>query len=767
MPRRNSRSIALALARDLAAQAQAIQKTLEGLGPDAATTAQLLVFREFLRHAQPGLNLIGPFNNEDLAALERPSRSVGVRQILAEVNALLSSAPTAGVLAYLRDSEQAVLPAGNFFEMFHQAFDEGEKRRRGVYYTPRPVVSYITRSILQLAVETNRPLHFLDPACGCGTFLVELARQISRDATTTFRHAALSGWEVLPVSHHISKLLLPAEFDSLPGAPSVQLHLANPLLAGESLAPLILGTDNVPLFPVILGNPPYANFGRQNRGEWILTLLEDYKRGLKERKLNLNDDFIKFLRWGQYWIDRAGSGMLALITSNTYLRGLTHRRLRESLLESFDQLYLLDLHGSGNKREQTPEGAFDENVFPIKTGVAIGIFVKHPRHTQANKQVFLADLWGTRRKKFDLLERGSLATTDWERLSPSPPQFLFGEPPASSHQPLSSRPAAGAITFAGEYQDYWSLTDIFCHFISGVQTKNDTLFVGFTRAEVAAKVRDWLVQQSREGDFKPDLIQPYLVAPFDRRWIYYDPQLLGRARYSVMRQMLRPNIGLVFMRQSTNAGDYNHFLAVDCLVSDRVFYSAHGTPYLAPLWLWDDNEQSDGEGSIQGGQRTSNVQPGFTLAVARICGTEPSPEQLLAYLYGIVFAPAYRREFAAELRVDFPRVPLPRDRDEFQRYLEFGQRLLELHLSAGIERTPASATADLPPSVSAARFCIGGYPVLERWQKQRRKVPLTPAERDYLAHLRMIVDQTERLHQEEETRWEGTSAQASASLQVR
>ena len=767
MPRRNSRSIAHALARDLAAQAQAIQKALEELAADAATAAQLLVFREFLRRAQPEIDLTRPFHDEDLAALDKPSRSVGVQQILSKVGVRLSSTPTADVLAHLRDSEQAVLPAGNFFEMFHQAFDEGEKRRRGVYYTPRPIVSYITRSILQLTAGLDRPLHFLDPACGCCTFLAELARQISRDATTTYHHAAFSGWEVLPASHHISKLLLPAELDSLPGAPSVQLHLANPLLAGESLAPLILGTDTVPTFPIILGNPPYANFGRQNREEWILALLEDYKRGLKERKLNLNDDFIKFLRWGQYWIDRAGSGILALVTSNTYLRGLTHRRLRESLLESFDQLYLLDLHGSGNKREQTPEGDLDENVFPIKTGVAIGIFVKHPRLAKANKDVFLADLWGTRQQKFDLLERGSLATTDWERLAPYPPQFLFGEPSISSPQVCSSRPAASKKTFAGEYQDYWSLTDIFRHFISGVQTKNDLVFVGFTRAEVAAKVRDWLVQQSRGGDFNSDLLQPYLVAPFDRRWIYYDPQLLGRARYSVMRQMLRPNIGLVFMRQSTNAGEYNHFLAVDCLVSDRVFFSAHGTPYLAPLWLWDDDKQSDRERSTQGGQQTSNVHPDFANAVARVCGTELSPEQILAYLYGIVFAPAYRREFGAELRVDFPRVPLPSNRNEFQHYLELGQRLLELHLSAGSEHTPANATNDLPSPVSAGRFCIGGYPVLERWLKQRRKTSLTSAERDYLAHLRMIADQTERLCEAEQTRCEVPPAQASASLQVR
>ncbi|MGH8025073.1 MAG: Eco57I restriction-modification methylase domain-containing protein [Limisphaerales bacterium] len=157
---------------------------------------------------------------------------------------------------------------------------------------------------------------------------------------------------------------------------------------------------------VVLGNPPYSNSGRQNRNEFILGLLEDYKRGLNERKLNLDDDFIKFLRWAQWRIEQTGQGVVGFITNNVYLDGLTHRRMRQSLLETFDEIYVLNLHGSAKKQEKAPDGTKDDNVFDITVGVAIALFVKLPPEQKSKSKKSMAtlhhaDLWGLRKSKYD------------------------------------------------------------------------------------------------------------------------------------------------------------------------------------------------------------------------------------------------------------------------------------------------------------------------------------------------------------------------------
>ena len=131
---------------------------------------------------------------------------------------------------------------------------------------------------------------------------------------------------------------------------------------------------------VVLGNPPYS-VSSSNKGEWIQRLIADYKRGLNEKKINLDDDYIKFIRLGQHYIDRNGEGILAYISNNSFLDGITHRQMRKSLMESFDEIYILDLHGNARKKETAPDGSKDENVFDIMQGVSINIFVKRNKHT--------------------------------------------------------------------------------------------------------------------------------------------------------------------------------------------------------------------------------------------------------------------------------------------------------------------------------------------------------------------------------------------------
>ena len=213
-----------------------------------------------------------------------------------------------------------------------------------------------------------------------------------------------------------------------------------------------------------------------------------------------------------------------------------------------------------------------------------------------------------------------------------------------------------------------------------MQTKNDRLYTDFSREELAARMEAHLA--GGDVPYSPECIVPYMLAPFDVRWIYYEPRLLGRARHSVMRHMLRPNLGLVFMRQSTTPGEYNHFLAVRSLVSDRVFHSAHGAPFLAPLYLYD------------GPNRSANLRPEAVRRFAEAWNLRFvhdgrgdmkktfGPDDVFNYIYAVVHGTDYRRRFDAELRIGFPRVPILADRDKSRRLCELGGELVRLHAGA-------------------------------------------------------------------------------------
>ena len=146
-------------------------------------------------------------------------------------------------------------------------------------------------------------------------------------------------------------------------------------------------------------------------------MLRDYKKDLNETKLNLDDDFIKFIRFAQWRIERTGEGIIGFITNNTYLDGLTHRRMRECLLTTFNEIYVLNLHGSSKKQEVAPDGSKDENVFDITVGVSIVFFVKLPRAKGC--RLFHANLWGGREAKYKAPSETDASVTPWSELKPA------------------------------------------------------------------------------------------------------------------------------------------------------------------------------------------------------------------------------------------------------------------------------------------------------------------------------------------------------------
>jgi predicted RNA methylase len=614
-------------------------------------------------------------------------------------------------------------PEPYFLEQLQAEAQGKERKLSGMYYTPWPIVECIVRRVEQLA--PTGPLRIVDPACGGGAFLMAAAELAARRPGSSLVGYDLSASSVAVATELLETLSLP-----------VVIRHINPLQAGEQLQDdLAPGSSTSPTL-IVLGNPPYANFGRRNRGLWIDTLVADYRSGVQEQKLNLTDDFIKFLRWGQYWIDQIGRGVMAMITSRTYLSGLTHRGMRRSLADSFRQIEIIDLHGDGE--------AGDANVFSIRRGVSIGVFAKGEQTADMPQHLKYEALRGSRPEKLRSLLQNARPGC---RLSVDRPDWLFA--PAPSHHAEA----------AEDYLSWPRLDQVFNEFISGVQTKNDALFVDFDRHSLQVRMKQYLAE--RGESFDPTLVRPYVVGPFDRRWIYYEPRLLGRSRWQVMRHMVQgePNVALVFMRQSTSPHAYDHALVVDTLASDRAFYSRRGAPFVAPLWL------------ISEVQRTSNLNEEWIDGIVKKVGIRPGYQSLFAYLYAVLHSPVYRRTYLSYLQRDFPRIPWPGSTEVFVKLAGIGEQLIACHLASNhdkcrppgcVGRRDLSIARGFPRlnedilainghcglrllDSTAATFHVGGHPVLQRWLQVRRGRTLSPSDMRYIAWLHDVAVTTRQL----------------------
>lgn len=724
-----------------------------------------------------------------LSALhEAARRNTTVAAAASALRELLQAVDPRSILDRTIRYSEAPHPLVYLFELLIAESDQATRRERGAYYTPSPIVRYIVRNVdLLLRRDLGIPdgllaarpaLSVVDPACGSGAFLLGALdhiraagagggqRSVNQVLQSWMSSHRLTGIDVMPATSGVAELLVEQELleasgvKPRPGAAAAwSVQCRNPL--ADVAFSRQLFADHV---PVIVGNPPYNNFSSHNRNSWITNQLNAYKEGMHERKLNLDDDFIKFIRWCQYWIDQAGRGVVGLVTNDTYLSGLTHRRMRASLAGSFDTVFILDLHGSGKKRELTPGGRPDKNVFPIQQGVAIGLFVKTGREVEKGRIVH-ADLWGTRQEKLETLAGNQIPDGSWARLEPGAPNYFFV--PRKSNN-------------ADTYRDWPRLDEVFQQYVSGVQTKRDKLFVGFTPEDVENQVGKFLIDAA-QGEFEPDAprwlrrksvgvafdpqcVRPYMVAPFDLRWVYYEPRLLGRARHRVMRHLDGANVALVFMRQTTSPPPYDYFLVTSELVSDRVFYSAHGAPFVAPLYLQGDQP------------KVANLQPRFLKQLAERLGapfTETNaalpdhfgPRHLLHWIYAAAHDSEYREQFYSLLSIDFPRIPWPRDLEHFMQLCDQGEKLATAHLNVLDSVTAAGDAFRDYPRVAVRRgyprwqadqawfsneFAwpepidaaiwnarIGGYPVLPRWLKQRQARELQPRDLD---HFRRMVD---------------------------
>ncbi|MFH1676293.1 MAG: DNA methyltransferase, partial [bacterium] len=360
----------------------------------------------------------------------------------------------------------------------------------------------------------------LDPAVGTGTFLHGVIDQIYWHLVEQGQRGA---WSV-----YVSKYLLPRIFGfELLMAPYTVAHMklgiqlkvlgydfkseerlgiyltntleeANEIAGGPLFARWLVEEANaavdvkldMPIL-VVLGNPPYSGHSA-NTGIWIKKLLrgrdtrfdeatENYfevdGKPLGERNPKwLNDDYVKFIRFAQWRIERTGYGILAFISNHGYLDNPTFRGMRQSLMTTFDDIYILDLHGNSKKKEKCPDGSKDENVFDIQQGVAIGIFVKRKDSSKKAASVKHADLWGLRDNKYIYLSESDINKTEFSSLAPSSPFYLF---------------VPQNIDLRSEYEKWWKVSDAAPVNSVGIVTARDKLTIHWSEKDVIETVKDF------------------------------------------------------------------------------------------------------------------------------------------------------------------------------------------------------------------------------------------------------------------------------------
>jgi hypothetical protein len=725
-----------------------------------------------------------------------------------DIAEVLAVADAPGILDRYYHEGKGSDPIVHFYETFLAQYDPAERERRGVYYTPEPVVGYIVRSLHGILKTefgkrdglASEGVTLLDPAAGTMTFVARAAQQAVAEFETKYGAGAREDF----IRRHILKNFYAFELMMAPYAVGhlkmgffleelghrladderVPFYLTNTLdneeleqsrlpgfsaLAEESrLADAV--KKQTPIL-VILGNPPYSGIS-SNMGEWITGLIEDYKyvdgKHFGEKKHWLQDDYVKFLRFAQWKIEQAGRGVVGMITNHGYLDNPTFRGMRQSLMRTFDEIYLLDLHGNSLKKETCPDGSPDKNVFDIRQGVAIAFFIRRGGNEKADAVVRQAEIWGLRKSKYDWLDGHDLERTDWQELKPASPFHLF--------VPHDNALAAGYRRFVG-------IPELFPVNSVGIVTARDGLTIHWSPDEawktvtvfskmdpelarqgynLGKDVQSWKVSWAQKdllhsGPTREKIV-PVLYRPFDGRYTYYTGRsngFLARPIVKVMRHMLAgENRALITCRQQSQPDTWclagvTDKIAESCAISNKT----REINYLFPLYLYPTADRADLFAHHESAERQPNLNPKVVAALAQAYGAELAPEEIFHYIYAVLYAPTYREKYAEFLRMDFPRVPFTADKKLFRELAGLGARLTALHLLKSSELDPPACrfegdgdnrvgkgrTAGLRYDAGARRVCInetqhfapvpegiwlyrvGGYQVCEKWLKDRQE----------------------------------------------
>lgn len=643
-------------------------------------------------------------------------------------------------------------PYMHFYETFLSYYNPELREKRGVYYTPQSVVDFIINSIdLILKKDFNKVKGFgdalnqkdsitlLDFATGTGTFLLDSFRKaLSYYDKNSAKYKPeelinkFYGFEFMIAPYTIAHLklsqTLKEEFNyTLDDNERLNIFLTNTLetinIKEEKekfsiLVDLIKETELAQETKdknilIITGNPPYSG-ASANKGIFEEEIRSEYKDSLEKEPLAiirngkiekeknpkwLLDDYVKFIRFAEMKLNKQKEGgIFGFISNNSFLDNPTFRGMRYSLLKSFDKIYILDLHGNVRKKEISPDGSKDENVFDIMQGVSINIFIKNAKNQNNNvavahcvngskksaqgvttpcysenkalAKVYHYDLFGKREDKYKFLFDNNLDNIEWKELKFEAPFFLF-------------IPQNEIIKI--EYDRGISVKDMFRISNVGIVTSKDAVLIANGKEELENKIL------KNYNEFDASFVNIISYRPFDKRFIYYDDKKLERARKDVMEHFLnnKNNIGLVCDR-GTKLQDISNIFISDKLIDLHLVGSGS---YIFPLYIYDtenvrkilreENEEVGGMFEdikhFENKVRIENFTPKFRKFINEKYG-EIKPEEILGYIYAILFHKEYRKKYLDFLKIDFPKIPFVESKDYFLKFAKLGEELYNLHL---------------------------------------------------------------------------------------
>lgn len=749
-------------------------------------------------------------------------------------------------------------PVIHFYELFLSEYDRQKRIKRGVFFTPLPVVSYIVRSVHEIlqtefglvdgladittwgemaernpdikipdGIDPSEPfVQILDPATGTGTFLVEVIDVIHNAMMKKWQKEGhmlgqleekwneyvpkhllprLYGYELMMAPYAIAHMKIGLKLSEtgyrFSSDERVRVYLTNSLETAtdnaierkfEQLAPSLAHEAKAvneikrgKRFTVLIGNPPYAGIS-SHMTDYAQELVDPYKivdgAALNERKIWLQDDYVKFMRQAQVTIEQAGAGILGYITNHGYLDNPTFRGMRQSLMHTFQLLWALDLHGNSLKKERAPDGSEDKNVFEIRQGVAVCIGVRG----RVRSAVLRADLWGNTDAKYNWLTAHSSTTTRWDILNPTTPFYFF-------------RPADDSVR---EYGDWPQLSELMPTYCSGVITARDELVLDYESEPILDRIAllrdthksdDALRQQLFGGKSSPkyaagdsrgwklpearkklrddrrwrDRVATCLYRPFDRRYVYLTEWMVDWSRPELRRHLeFGKNPVLVFPRNTGAGKPWDHAFVSYEPILGRFFPDSACITYMAPMLVLNEGMFERSVGCA------GNFRGAGSWGVTDEARIRRSALEELGYIYAILYSATYRERYLSELRADFPRIPSTGDRALASELTRLGSELVVLHLlespkldkyitqfvgkgnnvvasgypkynDATVWINTSQGFKGVPEGVWD--FHIGGYQVCHKWLKDRKGRVLSEEDIDHYQKIVVALNETIRL----------------------
>ncbi len=676
----------------------------------------------------------------------------------------------------------------------------------------------------QKEIEIHK-VQILDPATGTGTFLAETMKLIRKnfigqeslwiDYVENDLKPRLNGFEILMASYAMAHFKLDLIYqdtiakayknkmpenlerfnvfltNSLEKASETNRDLFTDWITDESLLSNKVKSQT-PIM-VVMGNPPYSGES-SNKNVFITKLMSEYKKeydGSKLKEKNgkwLNDDYVKFIRYSESHIQKNGEGILAFITNHSYLDNPTFRGMRFHLLNTFDKIYIIDLHGNSKKKEVCPDGSKDENVFDIMQGVAIIIGIKKKTKSKKLAELYICDIYGERDFKYQTLNKNSLRSLSFETIAYMKPQFYFVKKDFKLQEiynkginvrslfPINS---VGIVTARDKFTIKDSKEMVEKQIIDFVNLEVEEARIKY---QLGKDVRDWKVDLAQKDllDSNVDInnIVPIDYRPFDVKYTYYTGKSKGylcMPRGQVMKHFKNHTVGLLICRQVKSSIEYNHVFITNkifesCVVSNKTGEINYG----CPLYLYPDNDSLETK-------RTPNLNPKIVGDIEKSLNlkfisekednkTTFAPIDILDYIYAVLYSPKYREKYKEFLKIDFPRVPYPNTKT-FWELVSLGSQLREVHLMENqklnhqIVTLMGSGTSEISNSLNkkdvkinddgivtlsindtmqidniplvAWNLYIGGYQPAQKWLKDRRKRTLN--RRDFKHYNKIIV----------------------------